>query len=380
MGKLFHMSQNPAARTYFPNLDASRFLAFIPVFFTHVFFSNNPEVIHSGAYLFVQNHLQLGLLGLDYFFVLSGFLITWIILEEAARRDTFSLYNFYVRRSLRIFPLYFAVVLSGFILVFLLRLLPGQSPSELPSFFYFLTFTLNFYIISHGHDFLFYLVFFWSVSVEEQFYLAWALLLTRLRKHLPLIASCCIVASLIFRWTYQDNSNQLVFNTVSCLGDFAMGALLAHFHLHHPDWTGMFRHPVMRILHPILFLVFFFLLWNYGVWFSEGIALVAERFVFGLFFLYFIALQIGIPNATFAPGKIQWLDTWGKRSFGLYCYHGVAITLYKTGIDQYFSSQQPMMCFVINPIIILVLTLFLTAFSYRYFEAPVFRFRTRYYT
>ncbi|MFN5209860.1 MAG: acyltransferase family protein [Bacteroidota bacterium] len=139
------MSKNPKARTYFPNLDASRFLAFIPVFFTHVFFSNNPKVIHSGAYLFVQNHLQLGLLGLDYFFVLSGFLITWIILEEAARRGTFSLYHFYVRRSLRIFPLYFAVVLSGFFLVFLLQLLPGQSPSELPSFFYFLTFTLNFY-------------------------------------------------------------------------------------------------------------------------------------------------------------------------------------------------------------------------------------------
>ncbi len=379
MGKLFPMSQTPAARTYFPNLDASRFLAFIPVFFTHVFFSNNPQVLQSEAYQFVQNHLQLGLLGLDYFFVLSGFLITWIILEEAARRGTFSLYNFYVRRSLRIFPLYFAVVISGFLLVFLLRHLPGQSPLDLPSFFYFLTFTLNFYIISHGHDFLFYLVFFWSVSVEEQFYLGWALLLTRLRKYLPILALFCIATSLFFRWIYRENSDQLVFHTLSCLGDFALGSLLAHLHLHHPSWTGMLRHPATRFLHPFLFLLFFMLIWNYAGWFSTGMALVAERFIFGLFFLYFIALQIGMPKAALAPGKIQWLDTWGKRSFGLYCYHGIAITLYKTGIDQSIPNQSGLMCFFINPLVILVLTLALTGFSYRYFEAPVFRLRSRFY-
>ena len=107
------------SKYYFPNLDASRFWAFIPVYLTHCFYSTNSTIINSNFYVFVQHHLKLGLLGLDYFFVLSGFLITWIIIEEQKQTKKFSLKNFYVRRGLRIFPLYFLMVCIGFFIQFL---------------------------------------------------------------------------------------------------------------------------------------------------------------------------------------------------------------------------------------------------------------------
>ena len=80
-------------KTYFPNLDATRFFAFLPVFFTHVFFTNNPEIRDTAAYHFIENHMKVGILGLDYFFVLSSFLITWIILEEYSNTEKFNFKN-----------------------------------------------------------------------------------------------------------------------------------------------------------------------------------------------------------------------------------------------------------------------------------------------
>ena len=139
-------------KTYFPNLDATRFFAFIPVFFTHVFFSQNPKVLNSFTYHFVETHLKVGILGLDYFFVLSSFLITWIILEEYQNHGTVNLKNFFARRSLRIWPLYFFIVAIGF------GAASYFTTAPLPGLPYFLFFVLNFYIVQHGDAFLFFLV------------------------------------------------------------------------------------------------------------------------------------------------------------------------------------------------------------------------------
>jgi len=376
----YRMSGTAITRTYFPHLDASRFLAFVPVFLTHVFFTNNPRVASSQAYLFVRDHLQLGLLGLDYFFVLSGFLITWIMSEEASFSGTFSLKNFYIRRSLRIFPLYFFVVFLGFTSwQFTHWFRPLGAITPLPPLAYFLTFTLNFYIIHHGMDFLFFLVFFWSVSVEEQFYLAWALLLKFFHKYILLFCLSAIAVSLVFRWYFLSDNNRLVFHTVSSLADFALGAMLAWLQLNHPEWKQIFEWKNMRWMKLGIGLLFVTCLYNYSAWFREGIPLIGERLVFGLFFTWCIAVQVGNSEAGFLPGKWKWMDTWGKRSFGLYCYHGIAITIYRFFIDRFIPNQGMQWCFLINPSVVFFLTLLMTGVSYKYFEEPVFRMKKRFY-
>jgi peptidoglycan/LPS O-acetylase OafA/YrhL len=108
-----------------------------------------------------------GDLGVSVFFVLSGFLITWLLLKEHAATGTVSLQSFYWRRTLRIFPAYYA-----FLLVSLgwdsLRGDTRSAPAIVPA----LTYTINYFNAFHGHPSSS-IAHAWSLAVEEQFYLIW---------------------------------------------------------------------------------------------------------------------------------------------------------------------------------------------------------------
>jgi peptidoglycan/LPS O-acetylase OafA/YrhL len=107
-----------------------------------------------------------GLLGVRFFFTISGFLITWLMLKEEKETGSMSLKNFYFRRALRIFPVYFACL--G---VLALLQLAGITSQPRSVWIQLLTFTRNFYQTGHmmGPTSLH----FWSLAVEEQFYLFW---------------------------------------------------------------------------------------------------------------------------------------------------------------------------------------------------------------
>ena len=105
------------------------------------------------------NGFDAGILGVRFFFVISGFLITYLLIQERAKDGSISLKNFYVRRALRILPVYFFYLLA---LGFLTRYTQASS-----AWLANLTFTTDFFgtPFSTGH--------FWSLGVEEQFYLLW---------------------------------------------------------------------------------------------------------------------------------------------------------------------------------------------------------------
>ncbi len=109
-----------------------------------------------------------GLLGVRFFFTISGFLITWLMLREEKELGVMSLKNFYLRRVLRIFPVYFAClgVLAGLQLI-------GVASQTTGVWLQLLTFTRNFY--QTGHFICPTSLHFWSLAVEEQFYLVWPL-------------------------------------------------------------------------------------------------------------------------------------------------------------------------------------------------------------
>jgi peptidoglycan/LPS O-acetylase OafA/YrhL len=143
-------------RKYFGELDGLRALAIAAVVWNHS---------GTGAYQFGRG------LGVKLFFTISGFLITTLLLRERAKTGALSLRNFYVRRVLRIFPLYFAVLGLYVILVrFAERdaLAAAQFFANLP---YFLTFTANWFVNLGDGRVIFY--FAWSLSAQEQFYLVW---------------------------------------------------------------------------------------------------------------------------------------------------------------------------------------------------------------
>ncbi|HEY9068052.1 MAG TPA: acyltransferase, partial [Burkholderiaceae bacterium] len=117
--------------------------------------------------------LHNGFLGVDVFFVLSGFLITTLLLDEQMATGRISLVNFYARRALRIFPLYYAVLalLAAYFLF-----APGSTnaPAFIAELPYHASYTSNWVVLASLMGIT------WSLSTEEQFYLAWPPLLARL--------------------------------------------------------------------------------------------------------------------------------------------------------------------------------------------------------
>ena len=161
--------------------------------------------------------------------VLSGFLITWIILEEYQFTTRFSLTYFWIKRCLRIWPVYFLLIITGLLLVWASRDLAGIKLSDMPPLSWLFTFTLNFYIIKNGYSFLIFLVFLWSISVEEQCYAVWGILLKWTKKFFVPFCVLLIMASLIFRIVALHESLNIYFNSLSWIGNFASGGLLAYF-------------------------------------------------------------------------------------------------------------------------------------------------------
>jgi peptidoglycan/LPS O-acetylase OafA/YrhL len=136
-----------------------------------------------------------GLLGKAFavhlFFAISGLLITTLLLREAERTGTVSLRGFYLRRSLRIFPLYYTVLALYAVLVAALDRSPAGSAffENLPAY---LTYTANWFVAQHGPRVVFY--FAWSLATEEQFYLVWPVVIRFARRWAPAVMGLLLVA------------------------------------------------------------------------------------------------------------------------------------------------------------------------------------------
>ena len=151
------------ARYYRPELDVLRFIAFLFVFMTH---RTDLAPIDQARHPWFHAFAQIGVYGVPVFFFLSAFLITELLERERRATGTIDVRAFYVRRILRIWPLYFLVFFG---LVLLNHVLPGAGADSPTKWLYFMLFAGNWYITFNG--WIEYPVNpMWSLSVEEQFY------------------------------------------------------------------------------------------------------------------------------------------------------------------------------------------------------------------
>ena len=173
-------------RIYFPNLNGLRFIAAFLVIIHHI------EQIKS--FLKIDNYLEvipfvgiIGKLGVVLFFVLSGFLITYLLLAEEQKYKKISIKKFYIRRILRIWPLYFLIILLSLLILPNISIftLPGFGKDVVHQYLFFkiilyavffpnLVFTLFGMVPYAAHT--------WSVGTEEQFYLVWPIILKYFKK------------------------------------------------------------------------------------------------------------------------------------------------------------------------------------------------------
>ncbi len=180
-------------RKYMPELDGLRAIAIILVVWHNVTAGR-----YTGDFFWRLVNLlsNAGWVGVQLFFVLSGFLITGILLDE--EKSPGQLRNFYMRRVLRIFPLYYAVLCIAFVLVPALNIAPPWLQDDMRDQFWYWTFLVNWSapLLGDGQA----LGHFWSLAVEEQFYLLWPLcVLVLSRRKLVVLGAFFVVSALLIR-------------------------------------------------------------------------------------------------------------------------------------------------------------------------------------
>ncbi len=366
-------------RYYRPELDALRFLAFLSVFFFH-----GLEFYSFGAFRHMETyHLGwAGQWGVPLFFFLSAFLIVELLLRERTETGTVSLGKFYVRRILRIWPLYFlAIALFALIHVWFPRFNPGPRKT-LP---YFLLFTGNWYISQHGWigsgvDPL------WSISVEEQFYIlipilaAWGGRAALKAASLLALVGAYITIYMYARVTWTHDNGEWT-NSFVQFQFFAGGALLAM----------ALRNRVLTTNWPVRELCLFGGLgcWivaqtAFGVRGWEPFTTVSQALagwpliLIGCSLLLFAFL--GVPGE-FVP---NWLRYLGRISFGLYVYHSLVydfIFAYPGG--RLFSPPLLHVWWHLWAVwgyiaLVFLISVLLAHLSYRFYERPFLLLKDRF--
>lgn len=316
-------AQGNSTRGHLPALDGVRGLAILAVLLFHFVTPPNPNGPVDAAITWLFAY---GALGVDLFFVLSGFLITGILYDS--RADPAYFRNFYMRRVLRIFPLYYAVLAVVFLILPAIPALHGSEIAGLRSEqAWAWLYAVNIYLAIHGGWVMSYLTHFWSLAVEEQFYLVWPLLIwllaarPRLLLWVPLAAA---VASFGSRLVASALGVSLIATTVLTpfqLDSLAIGGFLA-IYLRQPDGETRVR----RLMLPMALTGVALLVIQFGFRHFTDYGGALESLRSGAFRLLLAALLL---KALLSPASSLWsrffrsspMTMLGKYSYGLYVYH-----------------------------------------------------------
>lgn len=311
--------------------------------------------------------LQRGMVGVDLFFVISGFLIVTLLLREQETNGQISIVRFYIRRFFRIFPLYYAVL--GMVLFGVLVLKPnaqmrGPFLSELP---YYVTY------LSNWHETTTFMSIAWSLATEEQFYLIWP----QIQKHfyfyaLPFLSVFILINQAVnfgvLSWILDPQTVAYLENLsiVQCtFTPICLGVLLA-FLLHKPDTFQRLSPILGKKYSSLFFLALFLIALNLPGADIQGFIRLSIQCSAAL---WIGSLVIREDNAL--RGALTWpaIRRVGVVSYGMYLYHMMVIAFLSL-----FSLHRELLSFIL----VLLLTTLVAEISYRYFELPFLNIKRRF--
>jgi len=354
---------------YYPQLDALRGLSFLAVFFFHSYHPVFGTGRLNEALNFFYHCLDYSI---DVFFILSSFLLTWLGINEYERKGDFSFRNYFLRRALRIWPLYYILMFFSFIVVPWGAHYSGVH-ATLPPAGWYLFFISNYYTPGH----VYFLRFLWTLSVEEQFYLALGLCLLFFQKHLKLVIFIFMGVSIAYNIYAVLKEANAYFNTLTYLFDFAAGALAAIALKGNKAWVCKLRSLrksgafVFYLVMPAILTVSFLINMNCTGILNDAVS-ECTRFAFILFIAAFIVQQV--TGAARFPGlKSGLLIYTGKISYGLYCFHGIVLTFG----DIALTKMHIVLPGLLKAFILLGINYLIASGSYYFLEQPFLRIKNR---
>jgi peptidoglycan/LPS O-acetylase OafA/YrhL len=332
------MSKNlfiPGVSKRLASIDGIRGIAIILVMAFHFGLYGNGLELATFIDRQVSRIILTGWIGVDLFFVLSGFLITGILYDTKHSRGYFR--NFYMRRFLRIFPLYY-----GFLIVFFI-LLPRIDPegagilSGFNQKVWYWTYLINWKIGFAGWPKYLAISHFWSLGVEEQFYLIWpAIVLCFRHRNLMQICSLFVVGSFLFRYFLAQHGYDLVYVLLPArLDALAVGGFLALAFRSQNGivWLSRWTWPVLIASASALLGLF---IWKRGLEVEDFQVLTIGLSLIAIFFGAMVSLTVLSPQqiglGKFFSSRI--LGLFGRYSYALYVFHHLAsIYLPRFGIS-----------------------------------------------
>jgi len=341
---------------YFPNLNGVRFIAALSVLIYHFF----------------STKILIGHLGVILFFVLSGFLITYLLLEEKETQNKISIKKFYIRRILRIWPLYFLIVLIATIVFFFIKN-DENSRTQFSAIIYFLAFIPNVaFVMNISFK---YASILWSVGSEEQYYLLWPWLVKIKSNQKILLAFVFII--LFFTCIphvidfinnhYLGNSTNILFYSSRIMArmsfnSMATGGLLAFLYKYKPVYIKFLFNKIFQFVCLIILL---------GCWIFSVEFIFNDQFYALLFGIMILNLALN-PDVIFSlENKV--FNYLGKISYGLYVYHLIAFDINIFIITKCLKMTYTNSIYFFIPGVLI--TVIMSSVSYYFFEKPFLKLK-----
>jgi len=372
-------------RYYRPELDVVRFLAFLLVFLHHILrYGEDIRVdnLLKGFAPILYTSAWASGFGLSLFFTLSAFLICELLLRERVATGAVGVKQFYIRRILRIWPLYYLGLALGAIVMFL----PGGHPEDVAGLGWFAVFLGTWYKAAH-HSFESPAGVLWSVSVEEQFYL-FAPWVVKYFHRKWIYGFCLGLVFLSNGWLFylgksRANDSGVWFNSFVQFESFAAGILLCLV-LHG-------RLPRFAIWQRLMLLAGAWACWFYACYrlnprMSGGNNPGSWPLIGGYALATFGSVLILVAFLGMNPRLLpRWTIYLGRISFGLYVFHDFAIYIANRIPYGHLRFIQAIPSYPLRVCVYTLLSLGLplgltyaaAALSYRYFETPFLKMKKR---
>ncbi|MEZ5016306.1 MAG: acyltransferase [Flavipsychrobacter sp.] len=370
---------------YFPNLNGVRFIAALAVIIHHIeltkYWFGQPNIYTTS---FVGG--VFGQLGIILFFVLSGFLITYLLLEENKQKQHISIKQFYIRRMLRIWPLYYLIVVLG------LFILPKIHFFDIPNITthvkehfatksaMFLSFFPN--VAYAMYEPVPYSEQAWSVGVEEQFYLLWpvliALVIKRFRTMRMLLSTIGIYLfikiAVVFAYSLHPENLAIdrlyQFWTHFSIDCMAIGGIGAYILFYEKEKIlKLLFNKYLQIV-PYIALVYITV---------RGIAVPIFNSEFYAVIFIVLILNLAANKKTLLRLNYKPLDYLGRISFGLYMFHNIILVMVlrlmlSINKNIYNSLEGNIVYYILS----ILFTIIIAGLSYRFFEKPFIKAKVKY--